>query len=452
VAAATDVVVVGAGLAGLVAARELVAAGAEVVVLEARDRVGGRTLTVPAADGTPIDHGGQWIGPTQDRIAAVAESVGVTTFPSWDRGLHVEFRDGLAHRFDGRLPAGDPDAAAAMDVAVRELEAMAATVPPEAPWTADRARDWDWQTVESWLQAGVANQAARTWLRTAVRSTLAAEAGELSLLHTLFVIRSAGSLARLIQTEDGAQERRFHQGAQTVSVRLAEALGDRVVLGAPAAVVHHDAGGVVVEAAGRAVAAQRAILAIPPALAGRLGYRPALPGWRAQLTQRVPMGSVVKVHALYDEPFWRQDGLSGLAVNFDGPVEIVYDNSPAGGSPGVLVGFVEGRDARDFTRRPPAERRATFLACLVGCFGAAAGHPRELLERSWAEEEYSGGCFAGFFPPGVWTSYGRALREPVGRLHWAGTETATVWNSYMDGAVRSGERAAAEVLAALGGA
>ena len=449
--AATDVVVVGAGLAGLVAARDLVAAGAEVVVLEARDRVGGRTLTLPAADGTPIDHGGQWIGPTQDRIAAVAASVGVTTYPTWDRGLHTEFRDGQAHRFDGRLPASDPGTTVAMGVAIRELDAMAATVPPEAPWTADRALAWDSQTVESWLQAHVPAASARTWLRTAVRSTLAAEAGDLSLLHTLFFIRSAGGFAQLIETEGGAQERRFHQGAQTVSIRLAEALGERVVLGAPASVVRHDHGGVVVEADGRTVAAGRAILAIPPALAGRLSYRPALPGWRSQLTQRVPVGSVVKVHALYDQPFWRQDGLSGLAVSDNGPVEVVYDNSPEDGSPGVLVGFIEGQHARAWGRRDPAERRAAILACLVGFFGEAAGHPHELLERSWADEEYSGGCFAGYFPPGVWTSYGRGLREPVGRLHWAGTETATVWNSYMDGAVRSGERAAAEVLAALGG-
>ena len=449
--AATDVVVVGAGLAGLVAARDLVAAGAEVVVLEARDRVGGRTLTLPAADGTPIDHGGQWIGPTQDRIAAVAASVGVTTYPTWDRGLHTEFRDGQAHRFDGRLPASDPGTTVAMGVAIRELDAMAATVPPEAPWTADRALAWDSQTVESWLQAHVPAASARTWLRTAVRSTLAAEAGDLSLLHTLFFIRSAGGFAQLIETEGGAQERRFHQGAQTVSIRLAEALGERVVLGAPASVVRHDHGGVVVEADGRTVAAGRAILAIPPALAGRLSYRPALPGWRSQLTHRVPMGSVVKVHALYDQPFWRQDGLSGLAVSDNGPVEVVYDNSPEDGSPGVLVGFIEGQHARAWGRRDPAERRAAILACLVGFFGEAAGHPHELLERSWADEEYSGGCFAGYFPPGVWTSYGRGLREPVGRLHWAGTETATVWNSYMDGAVRSGERAAAEVLAALGG-
>jgi monoamine oxidase len=447
--AAADVVVVGAGLAGLAAARRLVDAGAEVVVLEARERVGGRTLTLPAADGTPIDHGGQWIGPTQDRIAALAERVGVTTYASYEHGLNTEFRDGRAHRFDGQLPDGhDPVSAVALGQAIRELDAMAAMVPLEAPWTATDALAWDSQTVETWIQARVSSERARGWLREAIRGTLAAEARDLSLLHTLFVIRSAGGLAPLLATAGGAQERRFHQGAQTISIRLAESLGGRVVLGAPAQLVRHDTGGVVVEAGGRAVAAGRAILAVPPAIAGRIGYRPALPGWRNQLTQRVPMGSIIKVHALYDEPFWRQHGLSGFVVSDTGPVRIVYDNSPEAGSPGVLVGFIEGEDARTWARRDRADRRAGILACLSDYFGERAGRPRELLERSWADEEYSGGCYAGYFPPGVWTSFGQALREPIGRLHWAGTETATVWTSFMEGAVQSGERAADEVLAA----
>jgi monoamine oxidase len=448
VSAATDVVVIGAGLAGLSAARRLVDAGAEVMVLEARNRVGGRTLTLPAADGTPIDHGGQWIGPTQDRIAALATRVGVTTYPSWERGLHTEFRDGRAHRHDGPLPGGDPVTAVAIGQAIRELDAMAAQVPLESPWTAEQALAWDSQTAETWLQARVAAERARAWLRAAIRGTLAAEPRDLSLLHTLFFIRSAGGIAPLIATGGGAQERRFHQGAQTVSIRLAETLGERVVLGTPAEVVRHDGDGVVVEAAGRAVSAGRAIVAIPPALAGRLTYRPALPGWRNQLTQRVPMGSVIKVHALYDEPFWRQEGLSGLAVSDSGPVRIVYDNSPEAGSPGVLVGFIEGEQARAWARRSPQDRRAAILASLADYFGDRAGRPRELLERSWADEEYSGGCYAGYFPPGVWTSFGQALREPIGPLHWAGTETATVWTAFMEGAVQSGQRAADEVLAA----
>jgi monoamine oxidase len=448
VTAAADVVVVGAGLAGLAAASRLVDAGAEVVVLEARERVGGRTLTVPTADGTPIDHGGQWIGPTQDRIAALAARVGVTTYPTWERGLNTEFHEGRAYRYDSELPDSvDPVSAVALGQAIRELEAMAAVVPPEAPWTASGALALDSQTVETWLQARVSSERVRTWLREIVRGTLAAEARDVSLLHALFFIRSAGGMAMLLGTTGGAQERRFHQGAQAVSIRLAESLGGRVVLGAPAQVVRHGEAGVVVEADGRAVAAGRAIVAVPPAVAGRISYRPAMPGWRNQLTQRVPMGSVIKVHAIYEEPFWRSEGLSGFAVSDSGPVRVVYDNSPEDGSPGVLVGFIEGEQARTWARHNPADRRAGILACLTDYFGEPAGRPRELLERSWADEEYSGGCYAGYFPPGVWTSFGQALREPIGRLHWAGTETATVWTSYMEGAVQSGERAADEVLA-----
>jgi monoamine oxidase len=335
-----------------------------------------------------------------------------------------------------------------MGQAIRELEAMAATVPLETPWTAGQALDWDSQTVETWLQARVSSERVRTWLREIIRGTLAAEARDASLLHALFYIRSAGGMAVLIGTGGGAQERRFHQGAQAISIRLAETLGDRVVLGAPAEVVRHGEGGVAVEAAGRTVTGGRAILTMPPATAGRIGYRPALPGWRNQLTQRVPMGIVIKLHAVYGEPFWRHEGLSGFAISDCGPVSVVYDDSPETGSPGVLVGFIEGEHARTWARRSPADRRAGVLARLTDIFGEPAARPRELLERCWADEEYSGGCYGGYFPPGVWTSYGQALREPVGRLHWAGTETATDWTSFMEGAVQSGERAADEVLAA----
>ena len=194
------------------------------------------------------------------------------------------------------------------------------------------------------------------------------------------------------------------------------------------------------------VTAQRAIIAIPPTLAGRLRYRPALPGYRDQLTQRIPMGTVIKVHCLYETPFWREKGLSGQVVSDGGIMRITFDNSPESGKPGVLLGFIEGDEGRIWGRRSLQERRAAVLTCLVRYFGETAGQPYEYLEQNWADEEYTRGCYAGIMPPGVWTAYGEALRAPIGRLHWAGTETATVWNGYMDGAIRSGERAAAEVL------
>jgi monoamine oxidase len=448
-----DVVVVGAGLAGLAAAERLLAAGVEPLVLEARDRVGGRTLTAPAADGTLIDHGAQWVGPTQRCVAALAERLGATTFPSFDQGLHTEHRDGTVRRYRGELLGEDSEVGPAVGAAFAELDAMAAAVPPEAPWTAELAGEWDSQTLESWIRARVA-PAARPWVRLAAAATLAAEPGDLSLLHVLFVARSAGGIGPLVSTGGGAQERRFHEGAQTLALRLAGRLGDRVRLGAPVRLVRHGPGGVEVEAeveaGGQAVAAGHAIVAVPPALAGRIAYRPALPGWRGQLTQRVPMGSAVKVHALYEEPFWRAQGLSGQAIADSGPIRVTYDNSPAGGSPGVLVGFVEGGPARAWARWSPAERREAALAGLACLFGEPARRPRELLEWSWTDEEWTGGCYAGYFPPGVWTAYGPALRAPVGRLHWAGTETATAWAGYMEGAVQSGDRAATEVLNALG--
>ena len=230
---------------------------------------------------------------------------------------------------------------------------------------------------------------------------------------------------------------------------MAEALDDRVILNAPVHTVAQDERSVRVEADGVTVTAERAILALPPTLAGRLRYRPALPGYRDQFTQRVPMGTVIKIQCLYERPFWREDGLTGQVTSDTGAVRITFDNTPPDGSPGILLGFIEGEEGRRWGRRSLEERRAEVLNCLARYFGEQARVPKEYVELSWAEEEYSRGCYAGFLPPGVLTSYGEALRAPIGRLHWAGTETATEWNGYMDGALQAGERAAREILAAL---
>ena len=197
------------------------------------------------------------------------------------------------------------------------------------------------------------------------------------------------------------------------------------------------------------VRAQRVIVAVPPTLAGRLWYDPPLPGYRDQLTQRVPMGAVIKCFAIYDEPFWRTDGLSGSAVSSEGPLTLTVDNSPPDGGPGILVGFLEGRSARELGRVSEAERRAAVLGNLGRMFGPRAGRPERYLDKNWADEEWSRGCYEGYTPPGVLTAFGPALREPIGPLHWAGTETATVWNGYIDGALQSGERAVREALAGV---
>jgi monoamine oxidase len=444
-----DVVIVGAGLAGLTAAQTLVAAGVDVIVLEARDRVGGRTYTRPASDGTLLDLGGQWIGPTQDRIAALAEAVGATTFPSYVDGQNIEYSNGRVILYDGLIPTHDPLITMETIEAMLSLNLMAQEVPLEAPWLAPEAETWDSQTLATWIEANVAVH-AHTWLILAIRSIFAVEPRDISLLHALFYIHSGGSLNILASVQRGAQERRFHDGAQTVSNRVAQALGERVVLNAPVYSVFQDERGVCVESDTLTIIAQRAIIAIPPTLAGRLRYRPKLPGFRDQLTQRMPMGNTLKIHCIYETPFWREDGLSGQVASDTGPVRIVFDNSPESGMPGVLLSFIDAADGPVWGRKSEEERRAATLECLVHYFGEKAGHPLEYVEHDWAEEEYSRGCYVAYMPTGAWTTYGEALREPIGRLHWAGTETATVWNGYMDGAIQSGERAAAEVLATLG--
>lgn len=447
-----DVVIVGAGLAGLSAARTLAAAGLDVLVLEARDRVGGRTYTRSAHDGTLLDLGGQWIGPTQQRMAALAQEFGLNTFPTYVEGQNIEYRNGQRTLYSGAVPTHDPLAAMEAVEAMLELNLMANEVPLDAPWTAARAAEWDAQTVATWMEANIPSINTRGLLTLAVQAVFSAEPRDLSLLHFLFYVHSGGSLNELVSVTRGAQESRFSGGAQLVSTKLAESLDGRVILNAPVHTITQDEQneqGVRVDSDLLTVTARRAIIAIPPTLAGRLRYRPKLPALRDQLTQRVPMGTVIKVQCLYDQPFWRAEGLSGQVTSDAGLVRITFDNSPESGSPGVLLGFIEGDEGRVWSSRGFEERRDAVLACLARYFGEQAAQPVEYVEQNWADEEYSRGCYSGYMPTGVWTMYGPALRQPIGRLHWAGTETATVWNGYMDGAVQSGERAAHEVLDAL---
>ncbi len=444
-----DVVVVGAGLAGLVAARELTAAGASVVVIEARDRVGGRVLNHDLGGGKVVEVGGQWIGPTQDRLAALAQQVGVETFPTHVEGENVIEYRGRLRRYRGAIPRINPVVLVDVERAQRRLNRLARRVPLDAPWEAPDAERLDGQTAASWLRRNLATSAGRMLLELGIEAVWAAQPEDLSLLHVLFYIHSAGSLDMLFETEGGAQQERFVGGSQRVALRMAEELGARVVLGAPVRRIEHGAEGVTVHADGVVARGKRALVAIAPTLAGRIGYDPPLSGYRDQLTQRMPMGTVVKCMAIYDEPFWRGEGLSGQGTSDTGPVKVTSDNSPPDGSPGVLLGFLEGRHARELGRASAEQRRAAVIDSFTRLFGPRAARPDAYVEKLWAEEEFTRGCYGCHMPTGAWTSYGRALRPPIGPLHWAGAEYATVWNGYMDGAVRSGEAAARELVERL---
>ena len=449
-AEAADVLIVGAGLAGLVAARDLIAAGRSVLVLEARDRVGGRIVNEPLGDGKVVEMGGQWAGPTQDRLLAVASELGIETFPTYDTGKKVLHFNGKRGTYGGTIPRISPLVLADVGQAQGRLEALAKRVPTNAPWTARNADKLDGQTFATWIRRNTATRSARMLLTLGAEAVFAAEPGDLSMLHVLFYSHAAGSFQRLIDTTGGAQQDRFVGGSALIADRLAAALGDVVRLSAPVTRIEvaSDGGVTATTPAGR-FESRRVIVTAPPLLAGRIDYEPALPHWREQLTQRTPMGSVIKCQVVFDEPFWRADGLSGQATGDGEGTRVVFDNSPPDGSPGILLAFLEGDEARRLGREPAAVRRRAVIDSLVRYFGPLAGKPERYLERDCQQERWTGGCYGTLFGPNVWTRYGHALSAPVGPIHWAGTETATVWAGYMDGAVRSGERAAAEVLALL---
>ncbi|HUR03775.1 MAG TPA: flavin monoamine oxidase family protein [Nonomuraea sp.] len=442
-----DVVVVGAGMSGLSCADTLLRQGADVLVLEARDHVGGRTRIVEA-DGEIVDLGGQFIGPGQDRVHALAKELGIEVFATHVAGEHlVETSSGRIRRWRGTVPRLSVPQLLDLAQAQARFERLARTIDPTAPWSSPNAAALDDQTLATWIRRTLRTPGGRRLFSLATRLMWACEPSELSLLHALFYARAAGSLEAVMATEGGAQQDRLDQGAGELARRLAARLGDRIRLGAPVRrIAQNDDGVLVTTEAGDTVRAARVVVAIPPVLAGRIGYDPPLPADRDGLTQRLAMGSAIKCVIVYAEPFWRSAGLSGQALSLRGPLSGLADSSPHSANRGVLVGMLEGAVARDLATLPGHERKSVVLDQLARLFGPHAAQPRTYLEQDWSAEPFTRGAYAALFPPGAWTQYGPALRTPVGRIHWAGSETATRWYGYIDGAIRSGQAAADEVL------
>jgi monoamine oxidase len=454
-----DVAIVGAGLAGLTAARNLVKSGHSVVVLEARDRVGGRTFNHKLADGQAVEAGGEFVGPTQTRVLALAKSVGIGTFKTYNEGDNVYIHDGMRSTYPSTpgipKPPEDPAVFNESLGLLSPADTLGKQVGVRAPWKARIAAKLDKQTVDQWVRANTKSALMPPLLDVTNQAIYGKDSKQLSLLFNAFYTaaagdaKHAGAYARLISATGGAQDSRFKGGSQEIALKVAAALGKRVRLNSPVRSITQTSKGVRVVAAGATVDAKRVIVAVPPILAREIKFSPALPAAKQRLLARYTPGDMIKVQVVYPSAWWRAKGFSGQWVMSNGPAGVTYDNTPESGSPGVILGFVGGRFAKALRTLAAAARKQAIVDQIAAAFGDEARADADYFDLDWTAEPFTRGCPTGSMAPGVMTRFGAHIRPAIGRVHWAGTETADYWAGYMDGAVRSGERAAKEVSRAL---
>jgi putrescine oxidase len=442
-----EVAVIGAGISGLAAASRLVAGGRDVVVLEARDRVGGRLWNTEIG-GEANELGGEWVAPYQSRLHAMLADLEIELFTAYREGDDVYVDEsGHAHRHAGTHTGLSSSSERALKEADAKLDALAKELDPEAPWTHSDARALDTITFDEWLRKEVADDVARENLRSYLADGfLTKPAHSFSLLQGLWVIAGAGGTYELFAAEQ-CLAYRVVGGSQLIPIRLAERLGDRVLLDTPVRGIRWSSDGVEVDAGATRVRARAAIVAIPPNLTGAIRFEPPLPGWRMRLAQATSQGFVMKFLAVYDAPFWRADGLSGEGFAPHQFVRELYDNSPPSASVGVLCTFLPGENAEVAARMSDAARRAAVLEGMAKFVGPLALEAVDYIETDWSAEEWSRGAYAATFEVGGLTRFGPDLRRPVGPIHWACSDIAGVGHMHMEGGVRSGEAAADAVLA-----
>ncbi len=439
-----DVVIIGAGLAGLTAAYRLKNAGYEVVVLEARDRVGGRTFNYTLPDGTISEMGGQWIGSTHKAILALAHELNIQIFATYNEGYHLLFSNDKCYRgkecdFLSRE----------IEDAQTQLEELSQGISLECPWKTKAAKWLDSQSIAQWMNTHIQDVEVRYSLYKSIESLFCFDPNHISLLHVCFFLKANGSFNYLNNIENSAQQFRFVGGSQEVSIRLAHILRGSVQLASPVRSVIQTDKNVTVGHDKGSIETKWAIVATPLQLAAEITYAPSLPRERFCMMQKSPMGHVIKCAVVYKKPFWRDDNLSGKIDSLHSPVVYTYDNSPPSGHIGILAAFIDSKWVSQVKKLDLSRRRQLVIDCLVAYLGEQARSPVDYFEVDWAAEEWSGGGFSVSLAPHILSKYSVDLRTSYGRIYWAGAETSAKSYGYMDGAVRSGERVAQELLELL---
>ncbi len=445
-----DFCVVGAGFAGLTAALRLVQAGYSVIVVEARDRIGGKVWTRYLADGTPIDLGGTFLGPTQDRIYALLEEMGLEITPTPIHGDALLVYNKIVHRYGDEVPDIESNSLDGVWDVLQLLSTMSLDVPNDVPWTSPRAKEWDAISLGQFICDPVhkLSEPALSLLRTLFIGLFTCELSEVSLLYVLFQIAAAGNDIELqMKVEGGAEQDMVKGGMGLVAEKMKEKIGDCFLFSSAVRQITQDHDGVTVISDIATIKAKRVIVAIPPNLADDIEYTPLLPSTRMELLRHMPAGQCTKFITVYDQPFWRQDGLSGEVAAPDEHLQMTLDTSAPDSKLGVLMSFSFAKEAIQLAEMPAKDRKKLVLDSLARRFGSKAAHPIHYFEHDWSKDRWTRGCHVAHLPPGVLTSYGHVIREPFARIHWATSESSPLWNGNIDGAVRAGEYVAKELIA-----
>ncbi len=440
---AKDVVIIGGGLAGLVAADQLKRNGYDVIVMEGRERLGGRIHTATIA-GVPVDCGATWVGPNHEAVRELAVRLKCELVPQYDTGEGVLSLNG--ERKVGGLSAVPSDVGQDLESIISAISTLVEELPAESAWSHAKAAQFDSITFGGWLTSKRTLPATRKIVNVFCLVHWGAPLDEVSFFNALRYIKTLGGMKAMMSVDGGNEQDRILGSAHSLVTNLAKTLGSQVLVGSPVQKIDYENEGVTVTTEEHTVAARYAIVTASPVHRSYIKYHPALPEAHYGLARTWQLGALSKAFAAYERPFWRDSGLSGQGITDGEPAFLTFDVSPSAEGPGILMVFCNWRG---FDNCNMEHRRQRVLDQLEQLFGKEARNLIDYADFSWGNDSFAPGGPNPALLPKTWTAFGQYLREPVGPIHWAGTETAEDTSGSMNGAILSGQRVAAEVHSRL---